>query len=171
MYTCTTLRGPRSFTAGRPAVILPGTRRSAGDALAEPGKRKWVPVIDPGMRGVEQLKTDDFIGDTGLVQRHPERLRAEVEEEVVPGARVDPDRTQRPQRARVPRCHPDRVPVQPPLPDVGPQHPGAGIERQVDRAVLAGREAGRYPEDHQQVIVGFPGERDPGPEVVPPLPD
>ncbi len=56
---------------------------------------------------------------------------------------------QRPQRAGIPGDHPDRVPVEPALPDLGPDHPGPGVERQLHRPVRVGGEARGHAEQRR----------------------
>src|SRR5262249_47289312 len=85
------------------------------DAPAQPGQRQRVPVVDGSVSRVEQLEPDYLVGDAYFVQGHAECFRSEVEKVLVAGARVDPDRPKRPKRLGVPRRHPDRVPVLPPL--------------------------------------------------------
>ncbi len=106
-----------------------------------------------------------------LEQRRAERGGAEVEEPLVPGPGVDPDRPGGPQRAGVLRHHPHRVPVEPALPGLRREHPRARVERQLDRAVLARGEARGHAEQYEQRGVLLLGESGPRGEVRPPAPD
>src|SRR5262249_11180493 len=105
------------------------------DAAAQPGQRQRVPVLDGTVGRVEQLEPDDLVGDAYLTQGPAECFGSQVEEVLVPGARVDPDRPQRPERLGVPGRHPDRVPVLPPLPDLRAQRPGPRVEGQLNGPV------------------------------------
>src|SRR6266516_21350 len=106
-----------------------------GYLVAEPGQRHRVPVVDGHVAGLEKLEPDRLGGDTRRPQRGVHRLGADIEEPLVPDARVDPNGPHPPERTRVLRDHPDRVPVQPALPDLGPDHPGPGVARQLHLAV------------------------------------
>ncbi len=88
------------------------------------------------MRRIEQLEPDHLGGHPDRSQFLPERLSPDIEEMLVPGPGVDPDRPQRPEGVGVPRHHPDRVEIQPALPHLGPHDPGARVEGQLDRPVV-----------------------------------
>src|SRR5439155_23165624 len=90
-----------------------------GYLVAEPGQGHRVPVVAGHVAGLEKLEPDPLGGDTRRPQRGVHRLGADIEEPLVPDARVDPNGPQPPERTSVFRDHPDRVPVQPALPDLG----------------------------------------------------
>jgi len=123
------------------------------------------------MRRVEQLEADQVVRDPGVEQCRPEGRRPDVQVEVVPGPGVYPDAAQPLQGRGVARRHPHRVPVQPALPHLRPQHPGDRIEWQLWRAVGTGGEARGDAEQPEQGHVLRLRERHPGPEVVPPPED
>jgi len=89
---------------------------------------------------------DQFIGYADVPERGAERLGAEVEMVLIPGSGVDPDGPQPAQGFRMYWHHADRIPVQPALPDGGPEHSRQRIERQVHRAVRPRGEACRHAE-------------------------
>ena len=81
-----------------------------------------------------------------------EGLGPEVEVPLVAAAGVEVDAAHRAQRVGVPRRHPHRVELQPPLPDLVHQAPGGDLEGQerLAGAIGVGREAGRAAVVHQR---------------------
>ena len=124
-----------------------------------------IAVLDRRVRRVEEL--EEVVGDARGLELAPERLRAEVEEELVALAAVDVDRRQGAQRVDSLRRHPHRVPLEPPRPDVLTQLAGLGVVGQLDGAVLVGRVAGRHAVVVEQHVVGVLRERRPRAEVLP----
>src|SRR6185437_1596291 len=86
-------------------------------------------------------------------------------------SRVDPDGAERAERLGVRWHHPDRVPVEPTLPDLIADHPGARIERKLRGAVVGSGETGGDAVDAEQRLVGPLSERGPRAEVAPPARD
>src|SRR5262249_50291511 len=109
-----------------------------GDSLAQPGEGERVAVVDAGMRSFEKLESDDLIANSGRGKGGAGCFSSDGEVEVISRARVDPDRSQGPQRVGVRRNHPHRVPVQPALPYLVADYTGARVEGQLGGAIARG---------------------------------
>ena len=93
---------------------------SRRNALAEPAQRQRVREVDAHVRGVQQLEVDHLVGDASVPQCRTECRDTDVEEPLVLGASVDPDRLHRPAPQRTPE--PSGLGPTPPPPDLGAQH-------------------------------------------------
>src|SRR5271165_7319192 len=157
-----TARGTQAPLMSQPLLSHPA---------AEPGERHRVTIVDAHVPRLEELEMHQVIGYSDVPERGTEGPGAEVETEFVPRAGVDPDGPQPPQRVRVVRHHPNRVPVQPPLPHGWPEHSGHRVEWQIDGTVLVGGKARCHADQPEQRHVLLFGEGHPGVEIVPPAPD
>src|SRR6266545_2781518 len=136
---------PCGLSAGLPA-----------QAVREEADRGRVAVLDAYVGGVEQL---EGVPDAQGAELGGKRDRAEVEVVLVPLAGVDPDAPHGAERVRMLRGHPDRVEIEPPLPDVVAQPPRGGVERQDHRAVRLGRVAGGHAPGVEDLVVVLDAER------------
>src|SRR6266516_7499092 len=118
----------------KPTPQTPNTRLTRSlplllEALGQIADRERVAVLDPAVLRVEEFEED--VGDPERFELAPERVCTEVEVVLVALAGVDVDRAEAAQRVCVATRHPHRIPGEPALPDVVPEHPGGRVERQV----------------------------------------
>src|SRR4029453_13461070 len=140
-----------------------GDRR--GEPLCEVAERDGVAVLDPAVLPVEELEED--VGDADSLQCGAEGLGAQVEVVLVAVARVDVDRAEPAKDFRVVGNHPDRVPREPAIPDLGPEAAGLWIEGGANGSIRVARVAGAQPPPVRHVGVAALRERGPGAEVLP----
>ena len=114
----------------------------AGKPCGQPAEGLNLAIADRiVVRAGDDVEVQDIVRHPVSSQRTMKGLSAEIKEELILGAGVDPQAAHGLELARVVGNHADRIPVEPPVPGIWPDLAGPGIDGEHGISVGARREA------------------------------